>query len=87
MEVITYSEWIDQTERQTAQQIALLAAQRGVDGIVDLDNVASFPAVGVEGYLYLAKDTGKLYSWNATNGEYVRADYGVGTGLELDEKW
>lgn len=30
MEVITYSEWINQGNRQIAQEIALLAAQAGV---------------------------------------------------------
>jgi hypothetical protein len=83
MEVITYSEWLEQADRQTAQQIALLAAQAGVDGIVDVANDAAFPAVGIEGYLYLAKDTGKLYSWNATTEGYVRVDAGSDYSLPV----
>lgn len=76
MEVITYSEWINQGNRQRAQEIALLAAQAGVNGIVYLDSFADFPAEGGSGLLYLAKDTGKAYSWNSTRTEYVRVDAG-----------
>ena len=76
MEVITYSEWINQGNRQIAQEIALLAAQAGVDGVVDMDTYTNFPTEGADGLLYLAKDTGKLYTWNSTSKSYVRVDAG-----------
>ena len=76
MEVITYSEWINQGNRQIAQEIALLAAQAGADGVVDMDTYTNFPTEGADGLLYLAKDTGKLYTWNSTSKSYVRVDAG-----------
>jgi hypothetical protein len=83
MEVITYSEWIEQSERQTTQQIALLAAQRGVDGIAEFDTFASFPVEGVKGILYLAEDTGKIYSWNVDGATYIRSDAGTDYSLPV----
>jgi len=77
MEVITYSEWLDQSDRQIEQDMALLAAQRGADAVAELPSVASFPVLGTSDVIYLAQDTNKLYTWNATSETYVRADIGT----------
>lgn len=41
-------------------------------------NRAAFPATGVADVLYLAKDTGQLYSWDATASDYVTVGGGTG---------
>jgi len=76
MQVIQYEEWLEQNKQREALHAAYLASVAGVDGIVDMDNLSAFPPVGVVGLLYIAKDTGKLYTWNVAEESYVRADAG-----------
>jgi hypothetical protein len=54
-------------------------------GLLEFDSVAAFPATGTTGQVYLAKDTGDTYRWDATAKAltYVRISERVAsTGIE-----
>lgn len=54
-------------------------AQRQAGTTVFYNSVSNFPAVGVEGKLYVAKDTGYMYRYNTASNTYVQVG-GSGSG-------
>lgn len=55
-------------------------AQRQTGTIAFYDSMSDFPAVGVDGKMYVAKDTGYMYRYNTTSNTYVQ----VGGGGSID---
>ena len=50
-----------------------------VDDVLEYNNLASFPATGEAGKIYVAKDTNKTYRWSGTQYTEISASIVIGT--------
>jgi hypothetical protein len=66
-----------------AAQIPAIQLPSYVDDVLEYDVLASFPAVGVTGIIYVALDTNKSYRW--TGSTYVEISASPGTTDNLSE--
>lgn len=49
-----------------------------VDDVKSYDNLAGFPITGLDGLIYVAKDTNRTYRWSGTS--YIQMDSGLALG-------
>lgn len=76
----------EESARQSADSAldARIVELENSSDVIEIDSLASAPTLGLQGKLYVAKDSNKLYRWATTSGGSLDFDLTVGSGEEYE---